>query len=388
MTIAPTALLNPRLAFAAFLLVFFGPIAAQMPREYLLAVGCGALYFFAGAYALRTVRPAPWPTFRVNGTLLAAILAYKLYSFGAALQFQLSIETLVEALLASSIAQKQNVAGSVLVDSVLYLLVLQSLLGLCQRHRPALAVLLLLVYQLLGLQTGRFLLVSQIGLLLLIHLDMQGRRVNVVFVSVLLVAIAASFPLLHAVRSGDIASGADIYSADYISDIMLSDASPGRNFVELATHVDAVGYNFGRYLAYLPLQAIPRAVWPGKPATSLQSDYTEAIYGFDPRDGVTYTFTIFDSYSVLGLLSISVLSLLWGLAFMGLYRAFLRCRTPHLRIQLALLLVNAFNFYRGNVLDFAAPIVLSIVVAWTLDRLRQNECRTLKWRPSTAGAAK
>ena len=40
-----------------------------------------------------------------------------------------------------------------------------------------------------------------------------------------------------------------------------------------------------------------------------------------------------------------------------------------MKIQFALLTVNAFNFYRGNVLDFAAPIMISFVIAYLMDLL-------------------
>lgn len=371
MSISPTALLDPRLAFVAFLVVFFAPVVRGTQLPYLLILACGTAYFFAGALSASPARPSPWPTLRPNPVLLAAIFAYKLYSFAAALEFDFSPESLIAALLLSAISQKENVAASVLVGTVVYLLFWHNLLGLCQRGRPRLALALLLAFQLLSLQTGRFLLVSQLGLLLLIHLDMRGRRLNALLVAGMITAIAALFPLLHALRSGDFNSDVDIYSAEYIADIMTADASPGRNFIELAEHVDASGYNYGRYLAYLPLQAIPRFLWGEKPVTSLQSDYTEEIYGLHPLEGVTFTFTIFDSYTILGATSLALMSFLWGLAFMALYRAFLRSSDPYLRIQFALLLVNSFNFFRGNVLDFAAPIVLSLLTAAGLDALRR-----------------
>jgi hypothetical protein len=57
-----------------------------------------------------------------------------------------------------------------------------------------------------------------------------------------------------------------------------------------------------------------------------------------------------------------------------------------MKIQLALLIVNAFNFYRGNVLDFAAPIAISLVIAHLMDWIwRTGRADTA--RPFTAAPA-
>jgi hypothetical protein len=205
--------------------------------------------------------------------------------------------------------------------------------------------------------------------LVVIHYQIHRKSFNAAVLAALVAALALSFPFLHAVRSGDIANNADIYSADYVRGIMAADASPGLNFLDLVRHVDEHGMDHGRFVLLAPAQFMPRALWADKPTTSQQAHYTHQIYGLDHLEGVSFTFTIFDAYAWFGLAGLALAFLLWGVLFTKLYRGFLGSNSLYLRIQLGLLTVNAFNFYRGSVLDFAAPVVLALFIAWGLDRL-------------------
>jgi oligosaccharide repeat unit polymerase len=384
--LAPTTLLSPKLAFAAFLVVFFVPALPILSAGHVLAIACGAAYFFLGAWTKRPASRVPWPPCRPNVALLVLIFAVKSYLLAELLEFDFSLANIVSALIVAGAAQKENVAGGILVNSVINLVFWHSLIGLCQRKRPWLALLLLVAFQVLSLQTGRFLFVSQVGLLAIVYHDIQHKTINGAALAIVVALTAALFPLLHAVRSGDIDSDVDVYSLDYIAEIMASDASPGRNFSELATYVDAAGYNYGKYLALAPLQFIPRSLWEDKPTTSLQADYSRDLFGLDYKDGVTFTFTIFDSYSFLGVVSLALVSFLWGKLFMYTYHAQLREKRPYMKIQLALLLVNSFNFFRGNVLDFLAPVLLSLTLAYVLDRLGSLRRRRRRIEPPGAPA--
>mgnify|MGYP001014766308 CR=1 FL=1 len=384
LAVAPSSLLHPRAAFLAFLFVFFFPVLGSADLVQALALACGAAYFLAGSMLVRRAPEVAWPAIRPRWSEIALILGVKAVQLASNLDFDFSVTNLTAALLQSSVAQKENVAGGFVINSVLYLLLWRSLVALCAQRMLYRALLLLLVYQLLSLQTGRFLLISQLGLLIVIHHQIHRRSFNGAWLGAIALSIATLFPLLHAVRSGDIAQDVDVYSYDYVASIMAADASPGRNFLDLAEHVDKVGYNYGEYVALAPLQIVPRAIWAEKPTTSMQAFYSAAVYGLDHLDGVTFTFTIFDSYSFLGMASVALVSLAWGAGFMALFNAFLRSNRPFMRIQLALLTVNAFNFYRGNVLDFAAPIVISLVIAFLMDWLLSG--RPAAPRPAAAGS--
>jgi hypothetical protein len=370
LSIAPTTLLDPRLAFAAFLLVFFLPALSILSPPHALAVACGAVAVFFGAFGQGPQRQVAWPECRPSLALLGLIFAVKGYLLAELLEFDFSLGSIVAALIEAGIAQKENVAGGVLVNGIVHLLLWYNLIGLCQKRRAWLAFTLLVAYQLLSLQTGRFLFVSQLGLLYIVYRDISGRRINAGLLALAVAVTAALFPLLHALRSGDIDNpSVDVYGAEYIAGIMASDASPGRNFSDLADYVDAAGYNWGRYLALAPVQFIPRALWDDKPTTSLQADYSRDIFGLDYKDGVTFTFTIFDSYSFFGVASLALVSFMWARLFMFVYRAWLLQPRPYMKIEFGLLLANSFNFYRGNVLDFLAPVLLALVLAYGLDRL-------------------
>lgn len=384
LAVSPSSLLHPRVAFVAFLFVFFFPVLGQADLVQGLALACGATYFLAGTMLVRQAPAAVWPMVTPRWLEIALILGVKAVQLAGSVDFDFSPANLTAALLQSSIAQKENVAGGFVVNSVLYLLLWRNLVGLCMQGRLYRALLVLLLFQLLSLQTGRFLLISQLGLLIVVHHQIHGRSFNGAWLGTIALSIAALFPVLHAVRSGDIAQDVDVYSYEYVSSIMAADASPGRNFLDLTDHVDKVGYNLGEYVALAPLQVIPRALWQDKPTTSMQAFYSAAVYGLDHLDGVTFTFTIFDSYSYLGMVSVALVSLAWGAGFMALFNAFLRSTRPFVKIQLALLIVNAFNFYRGNVLDFAAPIVISLVLAHLMDRVWAASGRPRAASPGTA----
>jgi len=367
--IPPASVLNPRVAFVAFTFVFFGPWFSSMDATAITVVLCGALYFLVGSAVPGAKRERAWPSCPPRYGLVLAILGYKAFTLAGSLDFDFSLEAIVTMLIQASLGQKENVAASLVVNSVISLLLWSCLIGMCQRGRLALAVVVLLVYQLLSLQTGRFLLVSQIGLLVVIHHQIHRKTFNGAVLAALMVALALSFPFLHAVRSGDISGNKDIYSTEYVRGIMSADASPGLNFLDLVRHVDTHGMDYARFLLLAPTQFVPRALWSEKPTTSQQAHYTRQIYGLDHLDGVSFTFTIFDAYAWFGLASVALASLLWGVLFTKLYRGFLGSKTLYLRIQLGLLTVNAFNFYRGSVLDFAAPVILSLLIAWALDGL-------------------
>lgn len=370
--VSPAAVFDPRLAFVAFVLVFFGPWFALMDTGEVIILLCGALYFLVGsALPGKRRQQQAWPACRPRYGLVLAILGYKALTLASGLAFDFSLEAVVAMLIQASIAQKENVAASIVVNTLVSLLLWSCLVGMCQRDRLALAIVVLLGYQILSLQTGRFLLVSQIGLLVVIHHQIHRKTFNGAVLVALVAALALSFPFLHAVRSGDITDGnTDIYSADYVRSIMASDASPGLNFLDLVHHVDKHGMDHGRFVLLAPAQFVPRALWAEKPTTSQQAHYTHQIYGLDPLDGVSFTFTIFDAYAWFGLAGLAVACLLWGVLFTKLYRSFLASKSLYLRVQLGLLAANAFNFYRGSLLDFAAPVILSLFIAWGLDRLR------------------
>jgi hypothetical protein len=357
------------LAFVPFVLVFFGPWFALMEAGEVVLVLCGALYFLVGSALPGKSRQQTWPVCRPRYTLVLAILGYKTFALASGLGFDFSLEAIIAMLIQTGIAQKENVAAGIVVNVVVSLLLWSCLIGMCQRGRLVLAIAVLLAYQLLSLQTGRFLLVSQIGLLVVIHYQIHRKSFNGAVLAALLVALALSFPFLHAVRSGDISGNTDIYSTEYVRGIMSADASPGLNFLDLVRHVDTHDMDYARFLLLAPAQFVPRALWAEKPTTSQQAHYTQEIYGLDHLDGVSFTFTIFDAYAWFGLASVALASLLWGVLFTKLYRGFLGSKTLYLRIQLGLLTVNAFNFYRGSVLDFAAPVILSLLIAWALDGL-------------------
>lgn len=373
--VSPVTVLDPRLAFVAFGLVFFGPWLTLMDTYELVVVLCAAMYFLAGSAVPSSRRQQVWPACRPRYGLVLVILVYKAFALASSLDFDFSLEAIVAMLIQAGIAQKENVAVGLLVSTVLSLLLWNSLIGMCQRGRLGLAIVVLIAYQILSMQTGRFLLVSQIGLLVVIHHQIHRKTFNGAVLIALLAALALSFPFLHAVRSGDIAGNTDIYSAEYVRGIMASDASPGTNFLDLVRYVDQHGVDYGRFVLLAPAQFVPRVLWVDKPVTSQQAHYTQLIYGLDHLEGVTFTFTIFDAYAWFGLAGLAVVCLLWGMLFMKLYRGFLASKSVYLRIQLGLLAVNAFNFFRGNVLDFAAPIILSLLVAYALDRLRMPRPR-------------
>lgn len=366
--VAPATVLDPRFAFVAFVLVFFGPWAALMDTSDMVIVVCGALYFLVGSALPGRRSRQPWPVCQPRYSMVLAILGYKAFALASELDFDFSLEAIVAMLIQAGIAQKANVAASAVVNALVSLLLWSCLIGMCQRGRLALAIGALVAYQILSLQTGRFLLVSQVGLLVVIHYQIHRKSFNAAVLAALVAALALSFPFLHAVRSGDIANNADIYSADYVRGIMAADASPGLNFLDLVRHVDEHGMDHGRFVLLAPAQFVPRALWADKPTTSQQAHYTHQIYGLDHLEGVSFTFTIFDAYAWFGLAGLALVCLLWGVLFTKLYRGFLGSNSLYLRIQLGLLTVNAFNFYRGSVLDFAAPVVLALFIAWALDR--------------------
>lgn len=233
-----------------------------------------------------------------------------------------------------------------------------------------LGALIILIYNILCLQTGRFQILSYFiiyyGLIKLIKKD----NIPVNLILVLITIVIFSFPILQSIRSGEFFStDLQILSVDYFLSVFMADTSPGLNFLDLVDYVDINGFNLFYYVLLVPLQFIPRIFWGDKPTTSLQADYSNLIYGIDHLDGVSYTFTFFDSYSYFGLISLFIFTLIYSYLFLGLYKFFMNGNRnfPITKISIAFLLVNSFNFYRGAILDFIAPIIVGISLSYFFD---------------------
>ena len=339
-----------------------------MKIEHALIISVGTAFFYIGSFFVIKMKPVEWPKLSYSFTLMALIIGAKLFLLASNLSFDFSIENIITNLANESASQKQDIAGGVVINTIITLVFWLNLIGLSQKGRLTLAIVWFILFQIASQQTGRFLIVSQLLLLIVIHYDINSKRFNGVVVMAALLSMVVAFPLLHAIRSGDInKEDLNVYSINYISEIINADAAPGQYFFDLADYADQFGYNYGYFAAIIPLQLIPRFIWEGKPTTSLQAVYTQKIYNIDHLDGVTFTFTIFDSYSYFGIVSIAIVSAFWGLVFMNLFNFQLHTAHPFLRIQLGLLLINMFNFFRGNVSDFIAPILVGTAIAYFMD---------------------
>lgn len=365
--------LNPLGGFALFAAVFLLPISTSATAAELSVIWIGVASFFLAAIATgvgcRTGVQCQWAHYPVSWVQISAVLALKVAFLVYRLGGEISATAIVSELIQAGIDNKQNVAGLLVFDTVLTLMLWKNVAGLAQQGRFRMGMVVIISASLASLQTGRFLLLSQVALVWILYRSMTNRPINAFSVVLLISGAAVVFPLLHAVRSGDISNDVDIYTVRYMTAILAADASPGGNLLDLVRYVDAEGFNYGKYVAYALLQFIPRAVWPTKPTTSLQADYTHAIYGLDHLDGVTFTFTIFDSYSYGGFPAVVLFSAIWGAVLTLAFKRFLVTRGSLLKLQLALLLINAFNFYRGNITDFFAPVVTVVLIAMLMDKM-------------------
>lgn len=289
--------------------------------------------------------------------------------------FELNISNFINLMNEKNISDKQNIFGFFYLFDVISgpLLIYCLLIENFKRNLSFFwGISILLIYEIVSLQTGRFQIISYFfiyyGMLKLLKCENISIRLCLIFI----VIAFLFFPVLHAIRSGDLFSDyIEVFSSNYFFSVLTSDVSPGLNFFDLVDYVDTNGYNYFYYLLIAPLQFIPRILWSAKPITSAQADYTNLIYGIDHLEGVSFTFTFFDSYSYIGLISLLIFTAIYSFLLLRLYKFFIYSNKilPLTKISVAFLLINSFNFYRGAILDFLAPILIGVAIPFLLDKL-------------------
>lgn len=205
-------------------------------------------------------------------------------------------------------------------------------------------------------------------LLKMIFIDRKPKfSLKIIFYSILILPLMI---ILNNIRHGDFSNIDLSFSSlfGYIQDTLNGDTKPGRLLDGLIRFVDNnYFYNYGKYILYQILSIIPRAIWPDKPITSFCYEYTMLVFNRDPIiNKETFTFTVFDSYSVFGYPSLIALQFIFGVFSRWIYYLLYNTKSVFVILFVLPFILNYINTLRGSFLDQISFFILFIVVNITI----------------------
>lgn len=182
---------------------------------------------------------------------------------------------------------------------------------------------------------------------------------------IILVSILPIMIILNFIRHGQF----ELISFDFYSllqntmDSLRGDTNPGQKLDALIRYLNQTNnYNYGKYFIYQVISVVPRKIWKSKPITSFCFQYTVDVFKKDPIiGGTTYTFTIFDTYSVGGILACCLLTMLFGMISRFLYENMYN-GSLFVQIFSFVVITNYINVLRGSWMDMISIYILYIVI--------------------------
>lgn len=389
-------LLSPLFHFALFFLLFIVGYAGEARSAYFVPlVMLGAVAFACGYALMRVTAPkVPWvqavPMDLAHRSLTLTRLG-GLYLVGAAIQFQgqltlsgISLEAFLECpICETSLTGKKNVAATAAFYTVVLSWIdVKAYQLLKQDPRWSVALMLgvfRMVFYAASLGTGRVALLIHLALpvllLALIRRDLMSRMRQCVLLAGGGLMLLPALYGLNILRHGQLEGTFDFLE---IVTSFKSDLNPGENLDHLFRYIDNQGFDFGFFLVSPLIALIPRDLFVDKPITSLQFFYTERIFNTDPiLDVTTYTFTLFDSYSAFGVVSLVLVTIAYGMFFAKIYQG-LSSRHDATVIFCAELCLGAINIYRTNLFDAIVFLILRYLCLWLFAMSKGHRLPTMK----------
>lgn len=158
----------------------------------------------------------------------------------------------------------------------------------------------------------------------------------------------------------------------YTNDSLKGDTKPSRLLDQYISYFDNTNkYNLGKFAVYQVLALIPRAIWPNKPITSALIFYTQEIFNVNAFEKETYTFTIFDTYSILGYLSLIAFSYFLGYFSKKQYNNLYISNNVYLIIFSIMYISNFINTLRGSFIEQAPFFILYFVVLLIIYKIQK-----------------
>lgn len=153
----------------------------------------------------------------------------------------------------------------------------------------------------------------------------------------------------------------------YALDSLRGDTVPGRNIDSLVRYLGTHDYyNHGKYFLYQVMALIPRFIWKTKPITSFCFQATIDVFNMDPIiGGTTHTFTIFDTYSISGFLSLWICQFFLGYFSRKIYENLYMGNVFIWLFSLGFI-TNYINMLRGSWMDLIAFYILYTAVHYII----------------------
>ena len=373
---------SPHSVFVIFILVFFTPNLLFSQHSYhavtLIYVLVGSLSYYFGILRYYDRRKLLKPhAFRFTGSksicftlcvtslvLMALVFIIKLRFYGL---------TLFEYYASMLIFHAENIKSGgyfwKLFEQIIYALFLGSVIVIFAKDRTKTTFLSICVMSVcLFLFSGshsRFDLFKNLLMVYLAWYAAANRPPEFQRVLVLLGPLLPPiFIALNWLRHGRFnLNEMDIVSA--FKDSMVGDTKPAVYLDSLVRHFIDYGhdYNLGLYVYRQIIGIIPRFLWHDKPTTSMLLQYTFDIMDKDPFvGGETFTYTVFDVYSIAGFTLGVVIMFVIGFICAHIYRLVFYSSSLGYRIFSIVFCSNLINTLRGSLLDQITLIISNLLV--------------------------
>lgn len=159
----------------------------------------------------------------------------------------------------------------------------------------------------------------------------------------------------------------------YTSDSLKGDTKPSKLLNQYIEYFDkTANYNLGKFLLYQLIALVPRAIWINKPITSSLIFYTQEIFNINAFQKETYTFTIFDTYSILSYLSLIIFSYFLGYFSKKQYNNLYISKNIYLIIFSIMYISNFINTLRGSFVEQIPFFILYFVILLMTYRIQKK----------------
>lgn len=309
--------------------------------------------------------------------LLFFTLLYWVYSYSS-IGVPIS-DFISNPILYSGLKGKNNIAVDYVINGVVATSINYYLFSFLFKYesitvkRLLICIVLKVIALMFTFTTGRFIYISQCSIFIIFYLLSKekkytfGFQLSIIIFSFLVIPILLA--ILNLIRHGYWSELNEFSISDSFSNTA-ADLNPGLKLNDLINYVDLSGYNYGRYLLFIPLNIIPRFIWPDKPIISSQFDYTVKIYNLDPiEDITTYTFTLYDIYSAFGVFGMIVSMFVFGYIFHKIYSLVFTSYNLFIKMYCLTYILNAINAFRTNLTDSLFLTFMNFIIGLYIFRL-------------------
>ncbi len=380
---------NPSFSFILFLLIFFVNLNTKENDFGVLTgilVFTGSIAWMLGFYlnGFKFIRIHKWmPSFELKGISTSHYILYQLIF--VALCFGLTIfklrtfgYSLQDYLLNMLLVENENVKEggnfwTLFYHFIKFPMMVNHFRLLKNTKNVYLKVFLIcfteVLFSLAALSSSRLGYIMAFVFAYFMYCRARGKRPTVNYFTVSLLILA--FPvlnMLNRLRNGDIEWLTNFHISDLwdLGERTLSaDANPGQNFDILVKYLSNThDYHWGFFFISQFFFLIPRFLWPGKPITSFEFEYTIRVMHEHPiQDGTTYTFTAFDAYAGFGIPSLIIIMLLFGIITRYFYEMFYKRDVNCLIIIYGTTIILYYiNLLRASVVDLSAYYFLDFAL--------------------------